>query len=45
MNFMSWSRSPVHVVFAMILSQTTMIAAPAERIFAFFDRMEVNYTR
>ena len=29
----------------MILSQTTMIAAPAERIFAFFDRMEVNYTR
>lgn len=29
----------------MILSQTTIIAAPAERIFAFFDRMEVNYTR
>lgn len=29
----------------MILSQTTMIAAPAERIFTFFDRMEINYAR
>ena len=29
----------------MILSQTTMIAAPAERIFSFFDHMEKNYTR
>ncbi|MDD7972823.1 SRPBCC family protein [Roseinatronobacter alkalisoli] len=29
----------------MILSHTTMIAAPAGRIFAFFDRMEENYTR
>lgn len=29
----------------MILSQTTMIAAPAERIFAFFEDMEANYTR
>jgi uncharacterized protein YndB with AHSA1/START domain len=28
----------------MILSQTTMIAAPAERIFSFFDNMEKNYT-
>lgn len=29
----------------MILSQTTMISAPAERIFAFFENMETNYTR
>jgi hypothetical protein len=29
----------------VILSQTTLIAAPAERIFVFFDRMEANYTR
>jgi uncharacterized protein YndB with AHSA1/START domain len=29
----------------MILSQTTIIAAPAERIFAFFENMEENYTR
>jgi len=29
----------------LILSQTTMIAAPAERIFSFFDNMEENYTR
>jgi hypothetical protein len=28
----------------MILSQTTMIAAPAERVFAFFEEMEANYT-
>jgi uncharacterized protein YndB with AHSA1/START domain len=31
--------------FDMILSQTTLIQAPAERIFSFFDDMEENYTR
>jgi len=29
----------------VILSQTTMIAAPPEHIFSFFNRMEANYTR
>lgn len=29
----------------MILSQTTMIAAPAAHIFSFFSNMEENYTR
>jgi len=29
----------------VILSQTTMIAAPAQRIFLFFDNSEENYTR
>lgn len=29
----------------MILSQTTTISAPAGRIFAFFEKMEANYTR